>query len=194
MKKLLLLPVLLAMLVPAIHAEAQEGTLKVPDAAQFVGQPDGTPLTGQQLAARTNDIGALLRCPVCQGMSVADSPAEMAVNMKEQVRELLARGYTEEQILKYFELSYGQFVLLKPKFEGVNTMVWLLPGIALLIGATVLFFAFRNLNQAPAAAAASTSAAAAPPVPPPTTNHQPPTAVEDDPYLARVRDMVGGKQ
>ena len=149
------------------------GTLKVPDAAQFVGAPHGAPLTGAQLERRTNQIGGLIRCPVCQGMSVADSPAEMAVNMKGQVRELLERGYTEEQILKYFELSYGQFVLLKPKFEGVTAWVWLLPVFGLLIGGAVVFVTLRKLEAAPAAAP------------------QPPAAA-DDPYLARVRDMVGG--
>jgi cytochrome c-type biogenesis protein CcmH len=148
--------------------------LKVPDAAQFVGQPQGTPLAGAQLDARTHEVGAKLRCPVCQGMSISDSPAEMAVNMKGQVRELLSRGYTEEQILKYFELSYGQFVLLEPKFEGVTAWVWLLPLVALLLGAAVLFFKFKQLGEAPAAAA---------------------PAPAEDPYVARVRDLVsGGKQ
>lgn len=151
--------------------------LKVPDAAQFVGQPQGTPLTGAQLTQRTNEVSALLRCPVCQGMAVADSPAEMAVNMKSQVRELLQRGYTEEQILKYFELSYGQFVLLRPKFEGVTSMVWLLPVIALVIGGAILFVKLRRLEAAPAVAAA-------PALPAPD---QP-----EDEYLSRVRDMVSG--
>lgn len=149
--------------------------LKVPDAAQFVGPPKGTPLRGEALFARTNEIGQLLRCPVCQGMSVADSPAEMAVNMKGQVRELLERGYTEEQILRYFELSYGEFVLLRPK----SPVLWMLPVLALVLGAAVVFIKLRKLEQAP--------------VPPPTADRQPPTA--DDPYLARVRDLVsGGKQ
>jgi cytochrome c-type biogenesis protein CcmH len=151
--------------------------LKVPDAAQFVGQPQGTPVTGAQLTQRTSEVSGLLRCPVCQGMSVADSPAEMAVNMKAQVRELLARGYTEEQILKYFELSYGQFVLLKPKFEGVTSMVWLLPVIALAIGGVVVFVKLRSLEAGPAAAST--------PVTPTAQN-------PDDEYLSRVRDMVSG--
>lgn len=147
--------------------------LKVPDAATFVGPPQGQPIAGQQLVQRTNEVSALLRCPVCQGMAVADSPAEMAVNMKAQVHELLARGYTEEQILKYFELSYGQFVLLRPKFEGVNRLVWLLPLGALLAGIAIVFFSLKKL-EARRAAPASTQA----PV--------------DDPYLSRVRDLVGG--
>jgi cytochrome c-type biogenesis protein CcmH len=147
--------------------------LKVPDAATFVGPPKGTPVAGAMLTQRTHEVSALLRCPVCQGMSVADSPAEMAVNMKAQVHELLARGYTEEQILKYFELSYGQFVLLRPKFEGVNRLVWLLPVGALLAGIAIVYFALKKLeSRAPAPTNAAT------PV--------------DDPYLSRVRDLVGG--
>jgi cytochrome c-type biogenesis protein CcmH len=145
-------------------------TLKVPDAQQFVGPPQGQPIAGAQLSARTDEVSALLRCPVCQGQAVVDSPAEMAVNMKAQVRELLARGYTEEQILEYFELSYGQFVLLRPKFEGVNTMVWLLPVIALALGVTVVFIKLRKLvRRAPA-----------------------PAPAVDDEYLNRVRDLVSG--
>jgi cytochrome c-type biogenesis protein CcmH len=141
--------------------------LQVPDAAQFVGPPKGTPATGEALAQRTNEVGALLRCPVCQGMSVADSPAEMAVNMKHQVRELLARGYTEEQILQYFELSYGEFVLLRPK----SPVLWMLPVVALILGAAVVFVKLRKLEQAP------------------------PVPQADDAYLSRVRDLVsGGKQ
>ena len=146
--------------------------LKVPDAEQFVGPPKGTPVPGAQLFQRTHEVASLLRCPVCQGMSVADSPAEMAINMKEQVRELLARGYTEEQILKYFELSYGQFVLLKPKYW----LVWALPIIALVIGVAIVFLKIRKLEQG---GAAPESGADAP---------------EIDPYLARVRDLVSGEK
>ena len=149
--------------------------LNVPDAQQFVGAPQGAALTGQQLNLRTHEVASLLRCPVCQGMSVADSPSEMAINMKAQVRELLGRGYTEEQILKYFELSYGQFVLLKPKFEGVTSIVWVLPVLALVIGGVIVFVKLRNLERGPAAPA-------------------PPVSASDDAYVDRVRELVrGGK-
>ncbi|HVG25498.1 MAG TPA: cytochrome c-type biogenesis protein CcmH [Thermoanaerobaculia bacterium] len=149
--------------------------LQVPDAQQFVGPPKGQPLAGEELFRRTNEVGSLLRCPVCQGMSIADSPAEMAVNMTHQVRELLARGYTEEQILDYFEKSYGQFVLLRPK----STAVWMLPLLALVIGVVVVFVKLRNLQREPITAV--------------TARNEQPTAV-DDPYLARVRDLVGGEK
>ena len=173
---LLLLAILTAGAVPAVETPAAGAAtapprLQVPDAAQFVGPPKGQPLTGEALFLRTNEIGALLRCPVCQGMSIADSPAEMAVNMKNQVRELLARGYTEEQILQYFEKSYGQFVLLRPK----SPMVWLLPVLALLLGVAVVAYKLKKLQQ------------------PQATSNQQPATPEEDPYLARVRDLVGGE-
>jgi cytochrome c-type biogenesis protein CcmH len=146
--------------------------LQLPDAQQYVGNPKGAPLQGDVLFRRTNEVSALLRCPVCQGLSVADSPSEMAVNMKGEVRALLARGYTEEQILQYFERSYGQFVRLKPKFEGVNALVWVIPIVALLIGVGVVFMALKKLSA-------------------PTIQH-PPSTTPDDEYLSRVRDLVGG--
>jgi cytochrome c-type biogenesis protein CcmH len=124
-----------------------------------------TPLTGAALDQKTYEIASLLRCPVCQGMSVADSPAEMAVNMKKQVRALLERGYTQEQILDDFERSYGQFVLLKPKFQGVNTLVWILPILAVAIGFVIIMRSMKRLEQRP----------------------------NDNKYLAQVRDLVRGK-
>ena len=139
--------------------------IKVPDIAEA---PKGVPVAGAMLDQRTNEVASLLRCPVCQGLSVADSPSTMAQDMKHQVREFLARGYTQEQILGYFEKSYGQFVLLKPKFSGVSTLVWLLPVAALIFGAVVVLSKAKQLEEGPAEK----------------------TPVDDDPYLARVRELV----
>jgi len=134
-----------------------------------LGAPQGKPLSGAELDQKTYEIASLLRCPVCQGMSVADSPSTVALDMKAQVREMLSRGYTQEQILGYFEQSYGQFVLLKPKFRGVNTLVWILPILVLLGGAVLVISTARRLESPPAA------------------ERQPPAA---DPYISRVRDLV----
>jgi cytochrome c-type biogenesis protein CcmH len=149
--------------------------LKVPDAAQFVGPPKGTPVAGEMLHSETQRVGSLLRCPVCQGMSIADSPSEMAINMKAQVHELLARGYTEEQILDYFEKSYGQFVLLKPK----SKTVWALPVVALILGLVIVVVKIRSLEKPLATGPRQTTTAAT-------------EAATEDPYLARVRDLIGG--
>ena len=129
--------------------------------------PRGVPLQGDALVQQTQEIAASLRCPVCQGLSVADSPSEMAVNMKSEVRDMLARGYTREQIESHFVRSYGEFVLLAPKFEGVNALVWILPIAALLLGAFVIRMKLRALAGAPRSRL-------------------------DDPDLARVRALVKG--
>lgn len=163
--------------------------LKVPDAQQFVGPPKGSPLTGTDLDQRTAQVAQKLRCPVCQGLSIADSPAAMAVNMKQQVRELLSRGYTEDQILDYFERSYGQFVLLEPKRSGFNWVVWLAPIAALFIGGWIIVSAIRNLRAGPVArteAPAETTVANAGNAP------APPADEEVDPYLAKVRELAYG--
>ena len=106
--------------------------------APGIGVPRGVPLSGAELGARTEEIGALLRCPVCQGLSVADSPATMARNMKAEVRQKLAAGYDQEQILAHFERAYGEFVRLDPPARGRTLWVWILPGAALVIGTTVV--------------------------------------------------------
>ena len=129
----------------AAEAAAQE------DPRDVVGAPRGKAFSGAALDARTEEVGALLRCPVCQGLSIADSPATMATKMKARVRELLAAGYDEEQILSYFERSYGEFVRLEPARRGINWLVWLAPPLALAGGLVLIR---RTLRRAPAPAVA----------------------------------------
>ena len=169
----------LFLILGASLAIAQTAGLKVPDAEQFVGQPKGSPVGPGDIDRRTNEIAGLLRCPVCQGLSVSDSPAEMAVNMKGQVRELLQRGYTQDQILRYFEQSYGQFVLLKPKFQGINTLVWTLPILVLLTGGAIVYFKMRRL-QSPLPSDDESEAA------------RPDVDPDLEPYVLRVRELAYG--
>jgi|SRR5438105_333195 len=114
--------------------------------------PKGQSLSGASLDARTDEIGALLRCPVCQGLSVADSPSTMARNMKAEVREKLAAGYDQEQILADFERSYGEFVRLEPPMRGVNWLVWFGPAGVLVAGGAVIAWALRRSPRSRAAA------------------------------------------
>jgi cytochrome c-type biogenesis protein CcmH len=122
------------------------------DELRDLGAPQGQPLSGVQLEARAQEVGSLLRCPQCQGLSVADSPVDTAIAMQERVRRFVALGYTEEQILAYFESSYGEFIRLSPKPEGFNLVVWILPVLALLVGVGVIALRVRR-TVAPAAAA-----------------------------------------
>lgn len=165
------------MFVSALPLAAQEEVAVAPPSL-VVGEPAGQPLTGEALEAETERIGSLVRCPVCQGLSVTDSPAPMAQKMKAQTRDLIAEGYTEEQILSYFERSYGEFVLLRPPLRGINWLVWLAPGILLLIGLVVVFLFFRR-SATRTADNASIAVESDEPV---------------DPYLMEVRRLAYGDE
>jgi cytochrome c-type biogenesis protein CcmH len=123
-----------------------------------------------------HQLGAMLRCPVCQGMPISESPAQMAQDMMTRVRDMLREGKSRQQILDYFVARYGEWVLLEPKAEGLNLTLWILPLAALAFGFSVVL---RRLRAAPAAAGAATGDAAA------ATN-----APTDEEYLAALRDEV----
>jgi len=144
------------------------------DPTAVVGAPALPPPAAEEAEARTDAISKKVRCPVCQGLSVADSPSESARAMKEEVRGLVAKGYDEEQVISYFEASYGEFIRLEPTTEGWNLLVWVLPGAALAAGAGWLAWTLRRPGAAPAAPAALT-----------------PVDPELRPYVARVLAEVG---
>lgn len=77
-------------------------------------------------------IGRELRCPVCQGMPISESPAQMAVAMMKRVRGMLVEGKSEVEINDYFVSRYGEWVLLSPPAHGFNLLVWILPPLGLL--------------------------------------------------------------
>lgn len=175
----------------AFAQQPEAAAIAAPDAASIVGAPQGQQLTGEALEKATQQTGSQLRCPVCQGLSVFDSPATMAVNMKHQVRDLHAKGFTQEQILRYFEKSYGEFVRLNPPLRGVNWLVWLAPLIALAVGGVIIWWFLKQSRRAPskdvtpesveAEAGAEIAEARAP---------------EDDPellpYILKVREIAYG--
>jgi cytochrome c-type biogenesis protein CcmH len=117
------------------------------DEAALLGPPAGSPLSGAELDARTRALAERMRCPVCQGLSIADSPSASAVAMLGEVRDLLARGYTEDQVLDYFVRAYGEFVLLQPTATGFNLVVWLLPLAAVLGGALLIAARLRAARR-----------------------------------------------
>ncbi|MFQ5830674.1 MAG: cytochrome c-type biogenesis protein CcmH [Candidatus Methylomirabilia bacterium] len=79
-------------------------------------------------------IAAQLRCPVCQNLSVADSPSELAQQMRGVIREQLEAGRTPEEIRAYFVSKYGEWVLLSPKPRGLNLLIYVGPFLAVAAG------------------------------------------------------------
>jgi cytochrome c-type biogenesis protein CcmH len=84
------------------------------------------------------EVAADLRCVVCQNLSVADSPSEMATQMRAIVRERLAAGDSPAQVRQYFVERYGEWILLAPRREGFNLLVWIAPGVAVAVGLLVV--------------------------------------------------------
>jgi len=89
-------------------------------------------------------IGKGLQCPVCQGASVADSPSDLATQMRAQIRRKLEQGDNEEQIVAYFVERYGDGVLISPPRRGLGLAVWLAPIGVLMMGAVVLGLVLRR--------------------------------------------------
>lgn len=148
----------LLVLLPAAAVTAQPATeLR----QERIGTPAGPPLAGTALESLTEEVSSLMRCPVCQGLSVADSPTPLASAMKNEVRDLLATGYSREQVLEYFEQSYGEFIRLAPQARGFNLTVWLAPLALLLIGVGLILRRRRATAPESSAAAAADPALAA---------------------------------
>jgi cytochrome c-type biogenesis protein CcmH len=128
----------------------------------------GDPLPEPQ-EARVQVLAKNLRCAVCQGLSVADSPSSMARAQLEVVRELVSEGKSDEEVVQYFVSRYGEWVLLEPEVHGVNLIVWAGPLVLVALGLTLIFRQVGPKRQA--------ATAAGPPDP----------GAEEDPYLKAVR-------
>ncbi|HEX7118746.1 MAG TPA: cytochrome c-type biogenesis protein [Longimicrobiales bacterium] len=108
-----------------------------------------------ELEARTSAVASQLRCPVCQGLSIEDSPTDLARDMRAVVREQLAAGRSPDEVKDYFVSKYGEWILLEPEPHGLNLAVYVLPVLALALGAGVIVRSVRRWTHAPAAEASA---------------------------------------
>lgn len=107
---------------PAAEANAPNRVETQPVAIPHV-QP-GPPPPPEEVQSIAWVIARGLRCPVCRGQSVAESNSAAAVDMLNRIRELVAAGYSRQQIDAFFVDRYGEWVLLEPKTDGLNVVVW----------------------------------------------------------------------
>ncbi len=103
---------------------------------------------------RARDIGTQLRCVVCQNQSIEESDAELAGDMRRVVRDYIADGASDQEVIAYMRDNYGDYVLLKPPVQANTYVLWFLP--ALLILLSLLWFLGRARRKRPTAPAPTT--------------------------------------
>ncbi len=93
---------------------------------------------------RIHDIGSQLKCPVCQGESVANSPSLISQQMRGVIREQVQEGKSDAQIIQYFEERYGSQIVWSPQWQGFTILIWLAPIGLMLFGALIIFYVLRS--------------------------------------------------
>lgn len=132
MRKLLLAATLALLALLAFATRANEAAPAAADPA---------------LEARMVEITSELRCLVCQNQTIADSHADLAVDLREEVRELLQHGQSKQQILDYMTARYGDFVLYRPPVKTTTWLLWFGPLLLLGGGLAGLALVLRHRSR-----------------------------------------------
>lgn len=123
-------------------ARAQD---RPPEVADTAGVSIHSPIMSDSaLDARTSALASQLRCPVCQGESIQDSPSELAGEMRNLVKQQLAQGKTPDEIKAYFVSKYGEWILLNPPAHGFNLVLYAAPYVLLIAGLGVIVIAVKR--------------------------------------------------
>lgn len=96
---------------------------------------------------RAHQLESEIRCPVCQGLSIADSPAVLAQQMRAVVHDQLAGGSSNDAVRAYFVGRYGRWILLAPSATGPDVALWLAPAVIVVVGASLVAMRARARRQ-----------------------------------------------
>lgn len=107
-----------------------------------------TPVAAQSnVESRVQHIASQLQCPVCDNESVADSPSDLAAEMRQLIHEKVKQGQSDQQILNYFVDQYGEKILLDPPKQGFGLLAWAQPVLVVLIGALLVAFGISRWTR-----------------------------------------------
>ena len=134
----MLLRILLRSLVSLLLVAAALGAM-AKEAAPAAADP--------VLEARMQAIAVELRCLVCQNQTIADSHADLAVDLRNQVREMLRQGKSDREIIDYMTARYGDFVLYRPPVKGTTMLLWFGPAVLLVGGVGILWLVLRRRSR-----------------------------------------------
>jgi cytochrome c-type biogenesis protein CcmH len=112
-------------------------------------QPARPAADDPMLEARMMDIADELRCLVCQNQTIADSHAELAADLRQQIREQLKAGRSPEEIRRYMTDRYGDFVLYRPPVNERTALLWFGPALLLATGLVALILVLRKRSRLP---------------------------------------------
>jgi cytochrome c-type biogenesis protein CcmH len=129
---------------------------------------------------QVNAVAKQLYCPVCENVPLDVCPTQACAEWRELIREQLGQGMSEAQIKDYFVNRFGDRVLAAPPARGLNWLAYILPPVAILLGAFLLFRAMRMWRRTDQPAPAPVRAA------PDST----PQSADDDPYVKRLEDEL----
>ena len=104
--------------------------------------------------ARARALSTELRCMVCQNQSIDDSDAPLAADLRILLRERIAAGDSDKEVMDFLVARYGEFILLKPRFNPHTAVLWLTPVLLLLIGGVATVVVLRRRRLQPAGIAA----------------------------------------
>jgi cytochrome c-type biogenesis protein CcmH len=109
---------------------------------------EATPVAADAvMEKRVMALAAELRCLVCQNQTIADSHADLAVDLRNQIRELLAKGQSESQIRDYMTARYGDFVLYNPPMKSTTALLWVGPPLLLAAALLALWMTLRRRQR-----------------------------------------------
>jgi cytochrome c-type biogenesis protein CcmH len=103
--------------------------------------------TNAAVEVQVERLSTQLRCLVCQNQTIADSHAELAQDLKQEIREMATKGMTDQAIIDYLVSRYGDFVRYKPPFNPATSLLWLGPFGLLLAGGIGLFVMLRRRQK-----------------------------------------------
>ena len=118
-------------------------------AAQVYGIDVDEPLSDPAQQALYDRLTVEVRCLVCQNQTIADSNAPLAADLRREIRNKVSMGQSEAEIKTFLTERYGDFVLYRPRFGGPSVLLWLAPGLLLIIGAALLWRIIQRRSGLP---------------------------------------------
>jgi cytochrome c-type biogenesis protein CcmH len=121
--------------------------------ASFIGSTAAFPVSAQEAAPlaadpvaekRLQELSTELRCLVCQNQTIADSNAELAVDLRREIRDMIKAGKSNAEIIDFMVVRYGDFVLYRPPVKGITLPLWGGPVGLMLVGMFILFQYMRR--------------------------------------------------